>query len=161
MEMAKPRHEDDVDARKRSVFNDVEIMKAKDLSPLSSEGSINEQCEACSLRLDLLGQTIHNASDRPESIFVKTIMQPTAARLQDLRLRLDIWKSDLETDGGVVDDSEAFKKSSLHSGVSKAFERIRSKLADVGTECSNLRTCLEHCSQDEFVSTVLIETSNS
>ena len=95
-------------------------------------GSLVEQYRACSNKLQgLADQALEYAEI---SVFARTFLHPIAGQLKDVRLRLDIWISDVDIENGSLSENAAFENSRLFGVITTAFQRMNSHLDAVGKE---------------------------
>jgi hypothetical protein len=118
-------------------------------SLLVPSGTLDEQCRGCSNELQRLAQQALEYSEI--SVFARTILHPIEGQLKDIRLRLDIWMSDIEIEKGTLNESDAFKQSRLFSVITTALQRINSQLEAVGSDLAIIRFETELITKTEQV----------
>ncbi len=68
-----------------------------------------------------------------------TILHLIAGQLKDVRLRLDIWMSDIDIEKGTLTESDTFKQSRLFSVITTALQRMHNQLEAVGKDLALIR----------------------
>ena len=109
---------------------------------LLSGRTLNLQCQDCYEELRRLEEAALDGTEI--STFAKTILRPLASRIGDLRLRLDIWRSDIKIDSGILVENYTFKESSLYRVVVTAFERMRTQLGSIDRDLTVIKDGAQH-----------------
>lgn len=104
------------------------VYKSQPQSFLVPAGSLTEQCRGCSNELQRLAKRAR-----------KYIGISISGKLKDVRLRLDIWMSDIDIEKGTLNESDAFKQSRLFSVITTALQRMNSHLEAVGKDIETMR----------------------
>lgn len=113
------------------------VHESQPQSLLVPAGSLTEQCRGCSNELQRLAEQALEYGEI--SVYARTILHPIAGQLRDVRLRLDIWMSDIDIEKGTLSESDTFKQSRLFSVITTALQRMHNHLEAVGKESALIR----------------------
>jgi len=125
------------------------VQESQPQSLLVPAGTLDKQFHGCSNELQRLAQQALECSEI--SVFARTILHPIEGQLKDIRLRLDIWMSDIEIEKGTLNESDAFKQSRLFSVITKALQRINSQLEAVSKDLEIIKFETELITRTEQV----------
>ena len=93
----------------------------------NSQTRLTEKCFSLSIALQALSQSVSTGNDELP-VNLQTKLDLIGNQLKDLRLRFDIWMSDIDINLGTLHENESFKKSSPHQVIDTAFKRMETQL---------------------------------
>lgn len=105
----------------------------------NSQNRLTEKCFSLFIALQALSQSVLTGNDElPANL--QTKLDLIGNQLQDLRLRFDIWMSDIDINLGTLHEDESFKKSSPHQVIDTAVKRMETQLTLVDLGITRIKT---------------------
>lgn len=98
------------------------------LVPLQLDSTLTEQCNICSQNLRLCVKTAQDIAAN-QAVSVKTKLRLVERRLDEHRLRLDIWRSDCQVGQGGLSAITVDKEPNLLYLLSQSFSQLHEQLA--------------------------------
>ena len=103
----------------------------------TATGTLSQRCYKYSTEL---GRLRHEALEGAEiSAFAKSLLNPAASRLQDIRVRLDIWMSDVDFENGSLEETAKFRESRLHKVILDTFKRMQQNVEKIAANLAIIK----------------------
>ncbi|MCJ1401481.1 hypothetical protein MMC11_004695 [Xylographa trunciseda] len=112
----------------RLPSNDAVLLQTSD----TAAGTLSQRCYKYSTELDRL--RLEALEGAQISALAKALLNPAASRLQNIRVRLDIWLSDVEVGDGSLEETDTFKKSRLYRVIFRAFAQMQENVEEIARD---------------------------